>query len=126
MDDNVHRRHRDCRYRSFGETVQYIRPCRKINLIIGQNNSGKSNILSFIKHYYAEALKAAKSTAQLNFQPLDRHVISGGQMQTEGFAYAPPVGGEEYGKILARMLQQVDRGGIRRAFPHTSLLSVWR
>lgn len=38
-------------YRSFGER-QYISPLGKINLFIGPNNSGKSNILKFVwKHW---------------------------------------------------------------------------
>lgn len=39
-------------YRSFGSALQRVGPCRKINLIIGQNNSGKSNILKFIHDHY--------------------------------------------------------------------------
>jgi predicted ATPase len=41
-------------YRSFGPTPSLIGPCGKINLIIGQNNSGKSNILRFIHEHYAK------------------------------------------------------------------------
>jgi hypothetical protein len=41
-------------YRSFGPGLQRIGPCRKINLLVGQNNSGKSNILRFIHDYYAK------------------------------------------------------------------------
>ena len=43
-------------YRSFGPELQRIGPCRKINLLIGQNNSGKSNILRFICDHYAKLL----------------------------------------------------------------------
>jgi predicted ATPase len=39
-------------YRSFGPVLQRIGPCRKINLIIGQNNSGKSNVLRFVHDQY--------------------------------------------------------------------------
>ena len=39
-------------YRSFGDEVQRIGPFGKINLFIGKNNSGKSNIISFLKDYY--------------------------------------------------------------------------
>jgi predicted ATPase len=39
-------------YRSFGSDLQRIGPCTKINLIIGQNNSGKSNVLRFIQDKY--------------------------------------------------------------------------
>lgn len=42
-------------YRSFGTELQRIGPCARVNLIIGQNNSGKSNLLRFIGQYYREA-----------------------------------------------------------------------
>lgn len=44
-------------YRSFGNELQYIGPFKKINIIIGQNNVGKSNIILFIKDYYNLLLK---------------------------------------------------------------------
>jgi hypothetical protein len=34
-------------YRSFGSEMQYIGPLDKVNLIVGQNNAGKSNVLRF-------------------------------------------------------------------------------
>jgi hypothetical protein len=40
-------------YRSFGQQPQRIGPCSKINLIVGQNNCGKSNVLRFVHDYYA-------------------------------------------------------------------------
>src|SRR5438876_424715 len=39
-------------YRSFGPELQRVGPCQKINLFIGQNNCGKSNILRFIHDHY--------------------------------------------------------------------------
>ena|ERR1051326_908365 len=41
-------------YRSFGHELQRIGPCLKINLLIGQNNSGKSNILRFLCDRYSQ------------------------------------------------------------------------
>lgn len=41
-------------YRSFGPELQRVGPCRKINLIIGQNNSGKSNLLNFVHDHYGK------------------------------------------------------------------------
>lgn len=35
-------------YRSFGRTEQVVGPFRKVNLFVGQNNSGKSNILRLV------------------------------------------------------------------------------
>lgn len=37
-------------YRSFGPDLVYIKDLGKINIFIGKNNSGKSNILRFCKH----------------------------------------------------------------------------
>ncbi len=50
-------------YRSFGSELQLIGPCKKINLIIGQNNSGKSNILRFLKEHYGGVIEAIASRA---------------------------------------------------------------
>ncbi|MHC1765883.1 MAG: AAA family ATPase [Verrucomicrobiia bacterium] len=44
-------------YRSFGRELQRIGPCAKINLLIGQNNSGKSNILRFLCDRYSQLPK---------------------------------------------------------------------
>jgi len=61
-------------YRSFGPEVQRIGPFGRINLLIGQNNVGKSNILNFIgKHYSAIVLSAKGTSTQFNFSPLDKH-----------------------------------------------------
>lgn len=45
-------------YRSFGPDLQRIGPCEKINLFVGQNNSGKSNILLFLKEHYGNLLES--------------------------------------------------------------------
>jgi predicted ATPase len=49
-------------YRSFGPRLQRVGPCRKINLLIGQNNSGKSNILRFIHDYYRKIPELTRSS----------------------------------------------------------------
>ena len=57
-------------YRSFGSDIQLIGPCNKINFFIGQNNSGKSNIL------FKNALSSAgglRSNA-FNLSELDQHL----------------------------------------------------
>ena len=46
-------------YRSFGNDVQRIGPFKKINVLIGPNNSGKSNILRFLDERYRDACKKA-------------------------------------------------------------------
>jgi predicted ATP-dependent endonuclease of OLD family len=57
-------------YKSFGKKVQKFENLSPINLFIGANNSGKSNVLSFIHG----PLKRLTETS-LNLDPLDRHQI---------------------------------------------------
>ncbi|MGP1383607.1 MAG: AAA family ATPase [Thainema sp.] len=48
-------------YRSFGNELVKIAPLRKINLVIGQNNIGKSNIINFLKRHYPFLILQAKN-----------------------------------------------------------------
>jgi predicted ATP-dependent endonuclease of OLD family len=59
-------------YRSFGNKIQRFANLSKINLFIGQNNSGKSNILRFIHEIYPEL--ASSNRRPLNLTPLDHHL----------------------------------------------------
>ena len=63
-------------FRSFGRDVQFIGPCSKVNLLVGPNNSGKSNILAFLMHHLApvDAVLQNKYEAKLAFTQLDRHL----------------------------------------------------
>lgn len=56
-------------YRSFGENIQRFESFSKINLFIGQNNCGKSNILKFIHDVYPELSKKGR----IKFSSLDQH-----------------------------------------------------
>lgn len=61
-------------YRSFGPTISKIAPLQKINLIIGQNNSGKSNIIKFLADHYNDCVQAArgqKIEKGRGFSPID-------------------------------------------------------
>ncbi len=62
-------------YRSFGKTPQRIGPLGKINLMVGQNNSGKSNILRFLEKHFKYALASAKGdkSQKSEFGNLDTH-----------------------------------------------------
>ena len=59
-------------YRSFGNKIQRFANLSKINLFIGQNNSGKSNILRFLHEIYPEL--AINNGKPLYLTPLDRHL----------------------------------------------------
>jgi len=62
-------------YRSFGKTPQRIGPLGKINLMVGQNNSGKSNILRFLEKHFKYVLVSAKGNKnqKSEFGNLDTH-----------------------------------------------------
>ncbi len=53
-------------YRSFDENGVFIDSIKKINIFIGKNNSGKSNVLRFLKKAQEVALKTKKRSYPLN------------------------------------------------------------
>jgi predicted ATPase len=59
-------------YRSFGKQPQYFERFAKINVFIGQNNAGKSNVLRFLH----EVCPQASAGEQLKLDPLARHLPS--------------------------------------------------
>lgn len=82
-------------FRSFGRDLQRIGPLAKINFFIGQNNSGKSNVLLFLKNHYGEALRCEN----LKLSEVDRHIglTSGKQVRQLGLK----IGGSNYNTLLA-------------------------
>lgn len=66
-------------YRSFGNNLTKIHPLRRVNLIIGKNNTGKSNIINFLKEQYPYFVSKANGTRQVfgehpPFTDIDRHL----------------------------------------------------
>lgn len=57
-------------FRSFGGKVQKFHRLSQINLFIGQNNSGKSNVLRFLHDVYPALVN---NTQPLKFDALDAH-----------------------------------------------------
>lgn len=85
-----------CNYRSFGPEVQRIGPFGKINIMVGQNNSGKSNILLFLKDHYATILKREK----VRFADLDYH--EGNKTGKQIVEVGLKVRSQNYEKIISR------------------------
>ena len=56
-------------YRSFPKDIQQIYPFKKINLFIGRNNSGKSNILNFLYKHYLSIFRGE----DIKFDNVDYH-----------------------------------------------------
>jgi AAA15 family ATPase/GTPase len=48
-------------YRSIGNQLVKIAPLKKVNFIIGKNNTGKSNIVRFLNDQYSYFLSNAKN-----------------------------------------------------------------
>ncbi|MFI8580283.1 ATP-dependent nuclease [Ectopseudomonas khazarica] len=69
-------------YRSFGDRLNKVSPLKKVNLIIGKNNSGKSNIINFLKDHYPTILDAVRKgrgmpySSRHTFKSTDKHLSS--------------------------------------------------
>lgn len=63
-------------YRSFGAEMQWLDPCSQINIIIGQNNVGKSNILRFLAEKYKAIVDNARNTGTPRFDTQERYRLS--------------------------------------------------
>ncbi|MCI5139710.1 MAG: hypothetical protein D3922_15165 [Candidatus Electrothrix sp. AR1] len=63
-------------YRSFGREPQYFDQFAKINLFIGQNNAGKSNVLRFLTEIYPQvwSMLARFPRPELMLGEIDRHL----------------------------------------------------
>jgi predicted ATP-dependent endonuclease of OLD family len=60
-------------FRSFGKEVQFFENFSKINLIIGKNNSGKSNVLKWLEMHYNRLYEGCHSDKEVNnYTELDR------------------------------------------------------
>jgi energy-coupling factor transporter ATP-binding protein EcfA2 len=57
-------------YRSFGKQPQYFDKLGKINLLIGRNNAGKSNVIRFLMEIYPKESNSKKFATN----PLDNHL----------------------------------------------------
>lgn len=68
-------------YRSIGDDLVKISPLKKVNLIIGQNNVGKSNIVNFLNSQYSFFVNKAKkqrsfsrNQSEIPFSDIDHHI----------------------------------------------------
>lgn len=97
-------------YRSFGNKLQKIGPLKKINIIIGQNNSGKSNILLFLKNNYRGLIDAIKNGQNLHSAGIgvwDRH--RGSEFDKFQFGFALNLNGQNHKKILTSLSSDLNK-----------------
>lgn len=86
-------------YRSFGSGVQRVAPLSKLSLLVGQNNSGKSNVLRFLHRHYGELLEAAArphATMRTTFEALDEHRPQSARLR---FGVAEARDSEHFGQV---------------------------
>ena len=88
-------------YRSFGNDIQRIGPLNKINLFIGQNNSGKSNVLLFLKEHIHGIIESLRGSAQkTKFENIDKHI--GDTTGAWSFEIGIKIDGDTYNKLLEK------------------------
>ncbi len=98
-------------YRSFGEGLQLVGPLDKINLIIGQNNSGKSNILRFaFQHLHGIAEAAGNGRGYSGLMPIDNHL--GAKSTRSTFAFGQRVKGPWLDDLTERLEKRQQLGAL--------------
>jgi hypothetical protein len=80
-------------YRSIGTAMAKIAPLRKINFIVGQNNSGKSNIIGFLhkQFFLFYRLAKAENNGVKTFEPIDMPLHAGQVIHRIGFPISIPL-----------------------------------
>jgi putative AbiEii toxin of type IV toxin-antitoxin system len=85
-------------YRSFGDELQLFAVSPRMNFIAGRNNSGKSNVLSFLQDHYNDALDALPGQrGGWTVEGLDAH--RGGQHRVR-FAFGLRSEGRSYQRLV--------------------------
>lgn len=99
-------------YRSFGEPIQRIGPLHKINLFIGQNNAGKSNLLLFLKQRYSQFVMSSNSRNSINLglDPLDLNQMT--NPPRIGFSVGVNPSGEAYKQLLEGFEDKLSRNSV--------------
>jgi hypothetical protein len=78
-------------FRNFGRDEQWISPLGRVNIFVGTNNSGKSNVLRYIKRVVAQTLNPQRGNTTVSLQPIDRPVGGGQPERVRFWATFPPV-----------------------------------
>lgn len=89
-------------YRSFGEGLELLGPFAKVNLFVGGNNSGKSNVLRFLCDLYDHAAKVAEGgRGDWKQAALDHHQGSS-RVVPFRIAFGVEINEDSLSKILAQ------------------------
>ena len=80
-------------YKSFGDRAQRFEKLAKINLLIGQNNCGKSNVLKYIHNHLSDI------EPRLRFDSFDRHIGYKGEIN-----YGYKINASHYDAFIAKLI----------------------
>lgn len=101
-------------YRSIGSELAKIAPLRKINLIIGQNNSGKSNIITYLKDHFSNTVNAINGGNKTRFSVIDRHISS--QPVKYRISFPIDTNTSDYSNYVDNIVSSISQNGA--AFKH--------
>lgn len=95
-------------YRSFGNEPQKIGPFGKVNLLAGQNNSGKSNILLFLARDFKRFFNSTRERGpvQIELELLDQH--QGEPVGRQSFGLALNLKGDNFKTMMAKCQEEFD------------------
>lgn len=79
-------------FRSFGDEPQEIGPFSRINVFVGQNNAGKSNILLFLQKHY----KSFVENLNTNYSTDDYHLEDSKETKLQKIGIGITIDGEKY------------------------------
>jgi len=118
-------------YRSFGDGLAKVAPLSKINLIIGQNNSGKSNVIRFLFEHYADCVAGMCSRdhrtggyLEKGFDGLDLYQAQ--HPEKLRIAFSMPSGKELEEYVREKITRPYDRSFDPRLKPDLLLLKLLR
>lgn len=99
-------------YASFGPTLQTLSPFRKINLFIGQNNAGKSNLLLFLNRRFSQFITSSSSgnPSDFKFSPLE--FSQGVNPPKIEFSLGVDPKGEMYKRFLGSFTENLSRNAV--------------
>lgn len=113
-------------YRSIGDEMVRIGPLKKVNLIIGQNNVGKSNIVNFLNDQYAYFVGKAKNQQNFGrnlqenpFKDIDHHLSNARAQHRVSF----PLFEEDIDKYINQKLPDKIQHAVHRQLARRVLCS---
>src|ERR1700730_14099954 len=100
-------------YRSFCTTPAYLYPLRRLNLLVGKNNSGKSNILRFLTLHLSTLVGNLRNSSGFALtNAIDKPLMPGSANVTQlGFSLGMARDSQFFERWSKSLRDQLMRGG---------------